>query len=503
MDKICIYLRKSRTDEELEKTLGQGETLYKHRRALLKFAKEKDLNIIEIKEEIISGESLFFRPKMLELLKEVEAKAYNGVLVMDMQRLGRGDMQDQGLILETFKSSNTKIITPQKTYDLNNDFDEEYSEFEAFMSRKELKMINRRMQGGRIRSVEEGNYISPNAPFGYDIDFIGKIRTLKPNSEESEIVKLIFKMYCEGNGSGVIANYLNELGYKTKFGNDFERSSIIFILKNPVYIGKVTWKKKEIKKSKDPNKVKDTRTRDISEWIIADGKHKSIIENDIFQKAQEILRGKYHIPYKITNGAANPLAGIVICSVCGSKMVLRKYKEGQQPHLVCTKKCGNKSSRFDYVENAIVEALDNYLKNKETDIGNEHLNVDVDIYTRQIEISNKELATLNLQRLKLFDLLEQGVYDNVTFIERSNNITKRSDNVEKGIEKLKCIIEKQTKKSANKSNLQIKKIIDNYRLSKSIIQKNELLKSILYKVEYKKSKEQSGNDFHITLFPRV
>jgi DNA invertase Pin-like site-specific DNA recombinase len=173
-----MYLRKSRADEELEKTLGEGETLSKHRKALLKFAKERNYNIVEIKEEIVSGESLFFRPKMLELLKEVEEKKYDGVLVMDMQRLGRGDMQDQGIILNTFKQSNTKIITANKVYDLNNDFDEEYSEFEAFMSRKELKMITKRMQGGRVRSIEDGNYIATNPPLGYEIKWVNRSRTL-------------------------------------------------------------------------------------------------------------------------------------------------------------------------------------------------------------------------------------------------------------------------------------------------------------------------------------
>lgn len=74
MNKVCIYLRKSRADEEIEKALGQGETLRKHRKSLLKFAKENNLNIVDIKEEIVSGDSLFFRPKMLELLKEVEEK---------------------------------------------------------------------------------------------------------------------------------------------------------------------------------------------------------------------------------------------------------------------------------------------------------------------------------------------------------------------------------------------------------------------------------------------
>ena len=56
--KVAIYLRKSRADEELERTVGEGETLTKHKKALLKIAKERKYDIIEIKEEIVSGESL-------------------------------------------------------------------------------------------------------------------------------------------------------------------------------------------------------------------------------------------------------------------------------------------------------------------------------------------------------------------------------------------------------------------------------------------------------------
>jgi len=503
MDKICMYLRKSRADEELEKTLGEGETLSKHRKALLKFAKEKNLNIVEIKEEIVSGESLFHRPKMLELLKEVEAGMYDGVLVMDMQRLGRGDMQDQGIILKTFKESHTLIITPQKTYDLSNDFDEEYSEFEAFMSRKELKMINRRMQGGRVRSIEDGNYIATNPPLGYDIHWIGKSRTLKPNPIESEIVKLIFKLYIEGNGAGTIANYLNSLGYKTKFGNSFESSSVLFTLKNPVYIGKVTWKKKEIKKSRNPNKIKDTRTRDKSEWIVVDGKHEGIIDEDTFNRAQEIINRKYHVPYQITNGPANPLAGIVICSVCGNKMVLRKYGNRQLPHLICNKKCGNKSARFEYVEKAVIEALEKYLEHYKVEIKNNPKKSNIKIYEKQIEVLTKELETLNNQKLKLFDLLEQEIYDNNTFLERSTNINERINTTLSRIDKIKELINKENK-SVNKENIiKFENVIDGYKLTDDIQKKNKLLKSILIKAEYKKEKHQKGNDFEIKIFPKL
>lgn len=499
--RVAIYLRKSRADEELEKTLGEGETLSKHRKALLKFAKEKKLNIVEIKEEIVSGESLFSRPKMLELLKEIENKLYDGVLVMDIQRLGRGNMQDQGIILETFKKSNTKIITPQKTYDLSNDFDEEYTEFEAFMSRKELKMINRRMQGGRVRSIEDGNYIATNPPLGYDITYVKKSRTLKINQNESEIVKLIFKLYTEGNGTGSIADHLNSLGYKTKLGNDFEKSSIIFILKNPTYIGKVTWKKKEIKKSREPGKIKDTRTRDKKDWIIANGKHEAIIDESVFNAAQEILDNKYHIPYQIVNGPVNPLAGILVCGICGSKMVYRPYGD-KAPHLICTK-CKNKSSRFDYVETAVLKALEEYLHKLESHIQKTEQSNEISVYKNQIESLSKELDTLNSQKLKLFDLLEQGIYSNEIFIERSNNISERSNKIETELEKLNSIIEKQSKKSNLEADIPVKNVLDAYRNSKDIGKKNKLLKSILNRIEYKKSKDQKGDDFDIQLFPRL
>lgn len=500
LDKICIYLRKSRADEELEKTLGEGETLSKHRKALLKFAKENKLNIVEIKEEIVSGESLFFRPKMLELLKEVEAKKYAGVLVMDMQRLGRGNMQDQGVILETFKKSNTKIITPMKTYDLNDDFDEEYSEFEAFMSRKELKMITRRMQGGRIRSVEDGNYIGSTAPYGYDIHYINKSRTLKPNPIESEVVKLIFKLYVEGNGAGAIANNLNSLGYKSKTGKDFVRSTVIFILKNPIYIGKVTWKKKDIKKSKTPGKVKDTRTRDKSEWIIADGKHEAIVDIDTWNKAQEILKSKYHIPYKIINGPVNPLAGLIICSECKSKMVMRKLRS--IPRILCKNtKCNNTSNRFDVVENTVLNALEGYLKEYKINISGYNKKVNVDIYEKQLNALNKELSTLNKQKLKLFDFLERGIYDEYTFLDRSKNLDERINNTTVAIKKLKKVIDKENKKHDENDIVKFEKLLDGYKKSNNIQKKNELMKSLVFKIEYTKIKR--GNDFEIKIFPKL
>ncbi|MFL0196461.1 recombinase family protein [Clostridium sp. WILCCON 0269] len=502
---VCIYLRKSRADEELERDLGQGETLAKHRKALLKYAKEKDLNIVEVHEEIVSGESLIHRPEMLKMLKEIENGRYDAVLCMDVQRLGRGNMQEQGLILQTFKDHNTKIITLQKTYDLNNDFDEEYSEFEAFMSRKELKMINRRLQSGRIRSIEEGNYLSPLPPYGYNIKDEKHSRSLSPHTEQSPVVKLIFDMYVSKHmGCGSIASELDKMGYKSYTGSSWSASTIASIIKNPVYIGKVTWKKKDIKKSKNPNKVKDTKLRPRDEWVVVDGKHPSIIDENTFYTAQEIINRRYHVPYQITNGSRNPLAGIIICGICGSKMVYRPYGN-RAAHIICPKKnCSNKSSKFIYIENRLLESMKVLLENLELNIEvNKKENKNINMYSKQIKNLESELNELKIQKTKLYDLLERGIYDIDTFVARSKNIADRIEKTTKSISILKENIIYENKKQDNKEIIfKIKNVLQVYEKS-DINKKNILLKNTLVKAIYLKRKDQKDDDFSLVIYPRI
>ena len=122
MPTYAIYLRKSRKDAEAE-AHGEGETLARHKRVLLDYAKKNGLHITKIYEEIVSGESIAARPQMQRLLADVEQCFYNGVLVIEVERLARGDTIDQGIVAQAFKLSDTKIITPIKTYDPNNEFD--------------------------------------------------------------------------------------------------------------------------------------------------------------------------------------------------------------------------------------------------------------------------------------------------------------------------------------------------------------------------------------------
>ena len=212
----AVYLRKSRA-EELSDTVG--ETLSRHKETLLAFAKKNGLTVSEIYEEVISGESLFARPQMLRLLKGVEQNQYDAVLCMDIDRLGRGTMSDQGMILETLKAAGTRIITPRKTYDLNNDMDETYSEFESFMARQELKTIKRRLQRGLKKTISDGGYVA-NAPFGYEKAVIDKLPTLAVVEEEARFVRMMFDLYADkGMGCQAIADTINSYGIKPRRGD--------------------------------------------------------------------------------------------------------------------------------------------------------------------------------------------------------------------------------------------------------------------------------------------
>lgn len=516
MERVAIYLRKSRADLEAEER-GEGETLAKHRKALLEVARKQSLNVIRIREEIASGESLIHRPEMMELLKEVEAGLYDGVMVMDMDRLGRGNMQEQGLILDTFKKSGTRIITPRKTYDLDDEFDEEYSEFEAFMARKELKIINRRLQGGRIRSVQDGNYIGTRPPYGYDTAEDKKGRYLVPNPEQAPVVKMIFDWYThpdpkERMGTSKIANKLNEMGYRSYTGKPWTAPSVLVIIKNAVYAGRIQWKKKEHRPSTQPGKRRDVRTRPEEEWIDVKGRHEPLITEEQYQKAQEILGRKYHVPYQLVHGVTNPLAGLVRCDMCGLSMVLRPYGKGIPPHIRCnnSKHCGNKSSRFEYVEERVIASLKEWLEQYKLQWDLEQRPDSQPTHSvelREFTVSNLQTELKNLQQQKgrLHDLLERGIYDEETYLERSKHLAKKIAKTREALEAAVEELDKEKERAKAQINIipKVEHVLEVYDQLDDPKQKNTLLKGVLEKVVYRKEKYQRNDQFTLVIYPKL
>ena len=507
LEPICLYLRKSREDQEAE-ARGEGETLAKHKKALFRLAEDYGANVKKVFEEVVSGESIIHRPEMLQLLKEIGEGKWKAVLCMEIDRLGRGDMEDQGLILRTFKQAKTLIVTLRKVYDLNDEWDEEYTEFEAFMARKELKIINRRLQGGRLRSVEDGNYLGTLPPYGYQIEQNNRKRYLLKKPEQMNSTELIWKLYrTAGIGTNKIANELNRLGYRSYTGKLWNPSSILFILKNPVYAGITAWRKTEQKKSASPDKKRDTRTRPREEQIWIYNTHEGYVTEEEYREVQDMIARKYHPPYQLINGMTNPLAGLIKCAMCGASIVYRPYTK-QRAHLVCyNPHCHNKSTRFEFMEARLLNGLSTWLSDYREQMRRPLVEKENLVTIKKKALRNllNELTNLQMQKERLHELLEKRIYDEETYLERSRKLSERLSEVGQAITEIKdAIVEEIEREKAYKDVIpKVEKLLAIYPKLPDPARKNELLKAVLEYAVYRKELDQKDDEFTLVLHPKL
>lgn len=516
-----MYLRKSRKDEELVNQNNE-ETLKRHERTLFELAHRMGITVDKVYREVVSGDTIAARPMMQELLNDIEDGLCDGVLVMEIERLARGNTRDQGLVAEAFKYSRTKIITPMRIFDPDDEADEEFFEFNLFMSRREYKTITRRMQAGRKASFREGKYTGNIPPYGYDREKLEREKgwILVPNPSEKDIVRLIFDLYVHGEpqadgtikqmGTQNIAIKLNALGIPTRKGGKWTVATLRDLLQNPVYVGKLRmgWRKSQ-KKLLDGRVVRQRPK--ATDYLMSDGRHDAIIDNDIFDKAQEIFAKRGHpIPNK---SLLNPLAGIVICGKCGHVMQRRPYDKRPIDTLLChTIGCDNISSDLQNVEQAILVALKQWMQAYSLDVlalDCKDINTKVDTLVSSINGMHKDIDGLNRQLSNVYDLLEQGIYDTDTFMTRSKHLKEQIIDLKYKIEIQEDELDQEKKiHDAHETIIpKVQTLLDTYEYLPDAQAKNDALRSVLDKVLYTKSsrrlRKTDEDTFEITIYPKV
>lgn len=472
METYCIYLRKSRADAEAE-ARGEGETLARHEKTLLDLAKRQGLTIVKIYREIVSGDSIAARPQMQHLLHDIADSKYTGVLVMEIERLARGDTIDQGIVAQAFRESETKIVTPVKTYDPNSEFDEEYLEFSLFMSRREYKTIKRRMNAGRIASVKEGNYIGTNPPYGYrKISPEPKVHTLDIVPEEAEAVKMMFEMYINGDGARAIAARLNQLQIPPRKSNAWEPVSVRKILHSPIYSGKVEWRTKK------------------DGIILADGLHPAIITPEQFQQATE--RHKRTAPQVPTGYTTqNYYHGILFCANCGHQMKRRPTPNGSA-HMLCRRnECRGKvvSSAVEKIDEVVLAAI--RYRMQEIALQKDAMELEEaqknETAKKKREKLKKALEKLHRQKEKLHTLLETDVYTVETFLDRSKALESQIAELEAELNTIQQEDE-APHLPPGQALVQMQHVLDSFREADPE-RKNQMLCKIIRRIEYKKTEK--------------
>ncbi len=556
VNEIIIYLRKSRKDMDYYKDEPIEMTLKRHEKEL----QEWSINTFGIKipekniyREVVSGDTIEDRPKMQEVLTKIESDDIKAVLCVEIERLARGNSIDQGIIAQTFKYSNTKIITPYKVYDLDNEDDLSYFEDGLYQSRKYLLYTKRILKRGRIRSVKEGKYINSKEPYGYKKKKLENDKgfTLEINEEEAKIVNLIADLFAYGinttykvkkgdtigsiakiysmekseliscnidskfnnndviviktdMGTSAIANYLNYLEIKPKINKLWTPSMIRTILSSPSIYGYVTWGKRQTVNIMKNGELVKTRPKSDN-YIKVKGKFKAILDEDD-ERTKIILAKRDNLRVNRTPDSfelQNPLASLIVCPICNKNMIRRPYSNRSHVDtLYCkTPRCKTVGSNLQLVEERLLTSLKDVLKEYENYINNynQEYKKEINKNNNLISIIDFELKKANNKLERCYDLLEDGTYTKDIFNTRIDKLKIEINNLENRKKEISNIDMIKKYEERKKAIPLLELAIDSYNKCDTIKQKNELLHSIIDKVIYEKTKGGRGYEDNFVL----
>ncbi|QKY69684.1 recombinase family protein [Lentibacillus sp. CBA3610] len=473
---VAVYLRKSRSMGDTE------EDLIKHRKAILDTCEENGWSFVEY-PEVISGDTIEARPKMRELLIDIENNSYDAVFAFDTDRLGRGGSGDQERIALTLKHTETYFITanPFKIYDLNNESDDQFFDMQSFMGRFEYKQINKRLQAGKKTGLKMGRWShGSKPPFGYDRNH--KLKKLTINEDEKETIRMIVDYFLEGMTLSDIAWELNKRKIPSPRGLQWRAATISRLLKSEVYLGYVIGNKTEGTR----NRLKSSSSKPFKElprekWIIVKNSHKPIISEE---EHEQIMDRFSKSPKKVYNNQIYSLTGLVTCGKCNKRMSLKRLNSGDMSVQKC--ECGNHSGNIKIIEDAIYQtAL--ALKDKLNEIRTDNIvKQKEDKMQKKLDDKIKELDKQDHAIERIEEAFENGLYD----IQKTRKKTQERQEEKWRLEKEISDTKKQMTSMDSLNNKERVTVIDKFinEVSKDINheEKNKLYKEMICSITWTK-----------------
>lgn len=479
---VAIYLRKSRGKDGLE----SDEVLEKHRNELVEFAEKHNLRYT-IYPEVVSGDRINERPEMIKLLEDVQEGLWDAVLCIDIQRLGRGDEEDQGKIKRIFRNSETFIMTPDKLYNLENEDDETYLEFQTFLSRQEFKLIKKRFQRGKKQGARAGNWTNGTPPYPYEYD--SNTKGLIIDENKLLVYNLIKNMFLnELLPLKQIEWKLNQKNIPSPRNKKWNAKVIKDILCSEIHLGRI------ISNKSKGNYKKGEKIKLISrdKWIVVENCHKATKTLEEHEKIIEILSKRN---YKVTSRPKRILSGLVECGLCHRIMQLHSNKYSTSLTCPGYSPVGEKCPCIGIAENKLIEKLlpkiDSYFN--ENYICSTNNDNEIDLINKQLDKLSKESDKIQNSIDKIFQMREDGEYTKEEFLERKEKRLYDLNQVKNEIQAL------QEELSKFDENNVINRINNYYIFKKNWYnalndsERNLVLSQLIDRVFYIRTKENQEN----------
>ena len=482
---IAAYCRVS-TDKS-----DQLNSLETQKEFFLEYTKRTGDNLIKLyADEGISGTKIKNRMEFQRMLADAEKGLFDMVVVKDISRFARNTV-DLLQSVRKLKSLGieTQFLTANMTSMGNSEF--VLTIFGA-LAQEESANTSKRIKFGKKMNAEKGRV--PNIVFGYD-KTIGDYFNLSINENEAMAIRQIFQWYTEeGYGGSKIANMLNERGIKTKRGNNWSQNSVCRILTNEIYTGKIINGKEEIADFLTGQR----KEKDESEWFVTIRPELRIIEDEVFDKAQDILKGR-HDSFKITHERQSNkylFSTLIKCKECGwsFRRTVRQYKN-TYVRWVCS---GHNGKGADSCPNAVtvdeeelIQALQEYFQeilSKKKKVINYVIKEFQRVYKAKdenIEYEkqlNTELNKLRKSREKYMDMYTDDLISREELNEKIGGMRKEIERLENELKMVSYHLTKgeQLEAILNSTFKQLEDITDVHEMT------NAQLKRLIQKIEVDK-----------------
>ena len=490
MDLLCVYPPKHFFCVSTDKA-DQLNSLEAQKEFFSEYTKRTGDTLVRLyADEGISGTKIKNRKEFLRMMTDAEHGLFDMVVVKDISRFARNTVD---LLQNVRKLKSLGIETQFLTANMTSMGNSEFvlTIFGA-LAQEESANTSKRVKFGKKMNAEKGRV--PNIVYGYD-KTIGDYFNLAINKEESKVVQQIYKWYTEeGYGAAKIANMLNEKGYKTKRNCKWSQNATCRILTNEIYTGKIINGKQEVSDFLTGQR----RDKDETEWMVVERPELRIIEDETFEKAQEILRGR-HDAFNLSHERQSNkhlFSTLIKCKECGwsFRRTVRTYKN-TYVRWVCSGRngrgvdsCPNKTV---VDEEELIEVLQEYftnvLKQKKKVIAhvvNEFQRVykakDENVeYEKEL---NAELAKLQKTRQKYMDMYTDDLISREELNEKIGGSRQEMERIENELKMVSYHLTKgeQLENILNNTFKEIEDITDVHQMT------NQQLKRLIQKIEVDK-----------------
>ena len=478
--KVAIYCRLSEEDRNKQSATDDSNSIQNQKTMLLQYAMDQGWELYNIYSDDDYAGADRRRPEFNRLLKDAEAHRFDIVLCKTQSRFTRELELVEKYIHGLFPLWGIRFISIVDNADTANKGNKKSRQINGLVNEWYLEDMSDNIRSVLTNRRINGYHIGAFALYGYKKDPNHKGHLIV-DEEAAEVVREVFTLFSQGYGKTTIARMLNDRGipnpteYKRLHGLRYQQpklrnstlwkySAIADMLTNEIYIGNMV----QGKYGSVSYKTKQCKPRPKNQWYIVERTHEAIIDRELWERVQEILKEKAR-PF--SNGTIGLFARKARCANCGYTMRSSKSapQRGSKHYLKCSNRhvakdaCIGSFISVDKLEKIVINELNRfaaeYLDKDELEQNIEfsdnlleqkrRLLADIATYEKKVSEYTKGIRELYMDKVK-------GVITESDFLEMSEEFTSERTWLENAIvdaQKKLAELEEKLEKGDNRREL--------------------------------------------------